>query len=272
LSLLILSGCAANGFEKYYSPRPNSEALKKDPRMEHPTGEPKVYTYSDDPKSDNLRAVEAGYVLMGSSSFYGPPAIMTQAQLLAAAKKLGAAMVLVHSQYKDTISGVVPYTVANPPQMSTVNTSGTVNTYGSGGYATGNYSGQSTVMTPGGTSTYNIPYSVSRNDVVATFWVHQNPSTYRLGVIPGPLPEAIRAKLQRNTGIIAVAILQGTPAFNANILRDDVILKIGGEEVIDPPGFMALMTKFAGHKVDIELLRNDTPKTITVTLNLGVGH
>jgi hypothetical protein len=139
--LLSVAGCAVNGFEKYYSPRPGSETAQTSPFIEHSVGEPKIYTYSDDPKSDNLRAVEDGYLMIGSSSFYGPPATMTKTQLVAEAKKLGASLVLIHSQYKDTISGTVPYTVANPPQVSTVSTSGTVNSYGSGGYATGNYSG-----------------------------------------------------------------------------------------------------------------------------------
>ena len=114
-----------------------------------------------------------------------------------------------------------------------------------------------------------MPYSVSRNDVVATFWVHQDLSKIRLGVQYGPLPDAVRAKLQRNTGVIAVAIIRGTPAFSANILRDDIILKIGGQDVIDPTGFAAQLTKFAGQKVNIELLRGDNPKTVTVTLNSG---
>ena len=227
---------------------------------------------SDNAALANLRAEENGYLMIGSSSFYGPPATMTKAQLVAEAKKLGAALVLIHSQYKDTISGTVPYTVANPPQVSTVTTSGTVNAYGSGGYTTGNYSGQGTITTPGGTTTYGIPYSVSRNDVVATFWVHQDASKIRLGVTYGPLPDAIRSRLQRNTGVIAVAIVRGTPAFNANILRDDIILKIGGEDVIDPKGFSDQLTKFAGQKVDIELIRGDAPKTLTVTLRPGLQH
>jgi hypothetical protein len=58
----------------------------------------------------------------------------------------------------DIQTGVIPYTVANPPVVSTVNTSGTVNAYGSGGYASGNYSSTGTITTPGGYSTYAIPY------------------------------------------------------------------------------------------------------------------
>jgi len=48
-------------------------------------------------------------------------------------------------EYVDTLSGVVPYTVANPPVVSTVNTPGTGNTYGSGGYASGNYDSSGTI-------------------------------------------------------------------------------------------------------------------------------
>jgi hypothetical protein len=239
--LFAISGCAVNGFEKYYSPEPGSEGARTDPWIEKPTPEPKVYAYSDDPKSDTQRAAEEGYLTIGVSSFNGPPATMTRAQLMAQAKKIGASMVLVHSQYKDTISGLVRYDVANPPQVSTVNTTGTVN-------------GQSPITTPGGKTTF------------ATFWVRQDVSKLRLGVDIAPLPDSVRTKLQRNTGVITAVVIRGTPAFNANVLRGDVILKVGGEDVIDPQSFTDLLTKFARQTVDLELLRGDTPKTIRVTL------
>jgi hypothetical protein len=67
-------------------------------------------------------------------------------------------VVLVASKYHDTVSGTVPYTVANPPQVATVNTSGTADMYDSGGsYASGNYNSKSTVTMPGGSTTYNMP-------------------------------------------------------------------------------------------------------------------
>jgi hypothetical protein len=266
---LNLMGCAVNGFEKYYAPRLGIEALR--PRLLPATGAPSVYTYSDTPKEDVLRAQEAGYVQLGTSNFYGPPKTMTSSELLTQAKNVGASMVLIHSQYKDTISGSIPYTVANPPQISTVNTSGTVNAYGTGGYATGNYSGQSTITSPGGTTTYNMPYSVSRNDMVATFWAKLDPATIRLGVIYAPLPAEVRTRLERNTGLIAIGIIQQSPAFRANILRGDILLKIGGEDVVDVPSFDAQIHKFAGQTVKIELIRGETPKTVELTLNVGRG-
>src|ERR1019366_2280753 len=102
---------------------------------------------------------EDGYVYIGASSFYGPANRSNQAQAVEQAKKVGAAIVLFKSDYMDTQSGVIPYTVANPAVVSTINTSGTVNSNGSNGYGTGNYSSTGTITTPGGYSTYAIPYS-----------------------------------------------------------------------------------------------------------------
>jgi S1-C subfamily serine protease len=270
LALVALSGCATNGFEKYYTPLPAAENVKSNPQLEHPTDEPKVYTYSNDPDADNLRLAEDGYQTVGTSSFYGPANKITKEQAIAQAKNVGASVVLVRSDYKDTLSGVIPYTVPNPDQVSTVSTSGTVSSYGSGGYATGSYSGQGTIVTPGDSTTYAIPYSIDRNNVVATFWVRQKPQAIRLGALIAPLPEAVRTKLQRNTGVYVNAVVHGTPAFNANILRTDVIVKLGGEDVTDVNAFRALLTRFAGQKVDIEIIRGDTAKTVTLTLNRGL--
>jgi PDZ domain len=262
LAIISLAGCAPNGFQKYYQPAQRPASIRVEPF----SGEPAIYTYSDDPKADARSANENGYVLLGSSSFYGPGNIMTRDQLLAEAKNVGAEMVLVHSKYKDTLSGAVPYTVANPMQVSTVNTTGTVNAYGTGGYATGTYSGQSTIMTPGGTTTHYMPYSISRNDTEATFWARVDPRSIRLGVLYEPLPDALRTRLERNTGVVTTGTIKGSPAFNANILPGDVILKMGGEDVIDSVGFAQQLAKFAGQTVDIDLIRGDHPKTIRVTL------
>lgn len=266
VATLGLCGCAVNGFEKFYMPTPGSETVHSLPWIEPAVGNPEIYAYSSDPRSDNIRAAEAGYVLIGSSAFYGPPATMTTAELRAQAKRVGASLVLIHSKYKDTISGVVPWSVPNPPQVSTVTSNGTVSSYGPGGFATGTYSGESTITTPGGVSTYDIPYSISRYDMLATFWVRQDISKLRLGADVHNLPDALRSKLQRNTGVVVTAVIRDTPAFDANILRGDVILKIDGQDVIDGRDFMSQLKEFQGQTVKIRLLRDGATKTLTVTL------
>jgi S1-C subfamily serine protease len=74
-------------------------------------------------------------------------------------------------------------------------------------------------------------------------------------------------KFERNTGVIAQIVMRGTPAFRANILEGDVLLKIGGEDIVDTQGFATQLTRFAGQPVKIDLMRGDQPRSITVTLN-----
>jgi hypothetical protein len=263
LATLCVAACV-NGFEKYYTPAAGSEKFASSPYAEKPPAEPRVYAHSADVEADAKRLREDGYVLIGTSSFYGPANKVTQSQALEEGKRVGASVVLIRSTYKDTLSGTIPYTVANPTQYATVNTTGTVNSYGGGG---GTYNSTSTVAMPGGYSTYNLPYNVSRNDFFASYWAKQDVQKMRLGTAPVPLPDEMRKRLQRNTGVLVFIVIHGTPAFRANILEGDVIVKINGQDVIDPPGFTDQLTRFAGQPVDLSIIRGDAPITIRVTLN-----
>ena len=266
LAILLLPGCV-NGFEKFYTPDPNAELVKKSTVFLPPPATPQIFAHSDDVRADAKRLAEDGYVFLGSSSFYGPANRSNQGQAVEQGKKVGAALVLFKTAYKDTLSGVMPYSVANPPVVSTVNTYGTVNAYGSGGYATGNYNSTGTITTPGGYSTYAIPYNVSRNDFYASYWAKRDPSKTRLGLLCAPLTDELRKKLERNTGAVVVLVMRGTPAFRANFLEGDVLLKIGGQDIVDAQDYTAQLPQFAGKTVDIDLLRGDQPRTISVTLN-----
>ena len=208
--------------------------------------------------------MEDGYVFIGESSFYGPANRSNQDQAVDQGKKVGASVVLFKSQYMDTRSGVIPYTVANPNVVSTVNTSGTV--YGSNGNSA-SYSGTGTVSTPGGYSTYAVPYSVDRNTFYASYWAKRDPNRIKLGLNYRPLDEAQRRKLQRNAGLQVTIVVRGTPAFKANFLEGDILLKINGEDIIDGQSLTADLMKLAGQHVSIDLLRDDQPRTIALTLN-----
>jgi len=184
----VIAGCVTNGYEKYYSPQSGSESALSNPFVDKPLAIPKVYAHSSDLKADAKRLEEDGYVLLGTSSFFGPSNRSTQAQAIEQGKKVGASLVMVSSSYRDTLNGVVPYTVQNPTQYATVNTNGTVNSYGSAGYANGTYNATSTVAMPGGYSTYSIPYSIARSDFFASYWARRSPEKMRLGVSPATTP------------------------------------------------------------------------------------
>jgi PDZ domain len=261
--LALLNGCAS-GFEKYYHPVPSEKLAQVIPQFAPPPPKPAVYLHSANMQADGKQMAEEGYIFIGESSFYGPANKSNQEQAVNQGKKVGAAVVMFKSQYMDTRSGVVPYTVANPNVVSTVSSSGTV--YGSNGNSA-TYSGTGTVTTPGGYSTYAIPYSVDRNTFYASYWARRDPSKIRLGVNYIPLSDELRRKLERNTGVQAVIVVRGTPAFEANILEGDLLLKFNGKDIVDVPSLSADIIRMAGQQVTFDLLRGDQSRSIAVTLN-----
>jgi predicted metalloprotease with PDZ domain len=138
----------------------------------------------------------------------------------------------------------MPLLQYNPGQTSTTSSSGTVNAnaWGSGGYAygTGNYYGTSTTTTPGTFSTQVIQTTVQRYQYQTGFF-RKSKGPPISGVIPLPLPPEMREKLQRNTGVVVWVVRYDSPAFKANILEGDVILKIGGEDVISLADYIQKM-------------------------------
>jgi len=262
LCTTTVSGCAVNGFAKYYAPGPGVESSKllTDPRLEHPKGEIRVFGSTGNAESDNVVMVEHGYLRIGVSNFYGPAQVQTREMLIQQAKAVHADAVVLFTQFRDTLSGVRTLTFVAPP-TTTTSVAAASSGYSSAAVA-------SSVTTPGSVSTSQIPYSIDRNNVVATYWVKLDMSRIRLGVMSNPLPDNLRTKLQRNTGIIVFAVQEGTPAFRANVLRGDIILKINGEDVIDVASFQKdQLTRFAGQKVVLGILRNDKPVDIDVHLN-----
>jgi S1-C subfamily serine protease len=266
LVTVALAACA-NGFEQFYQSSPAAAQIQGKPFMELPPTKPALYAHSADLQSDAKRMAEEGYILIGTASFSGAANKVHESQAVEQGKKVGAPVVLVKSQYQGTVTSSIPFTVPGAPQVSTVNTTGTVNSYGSGGYATGNYNATSTITNPGARTTYQIPFSVVRNEYFASYWAKEDLNKARLGARAAPLPDAMRSELQRNTGVYVPIMMRGTRAFRANVLEGDVIVRIGGEEAIDPIGFDTQLTKFAGSDVVLTVIRNGGSQDIPVRLN-----
>jgi len=261
--LSTLSACQS-GFEKFYTPAASSTS----PAIVLPSpATPQMYAHSNDLNADGKRLREQGYILIGTSSFYGPANRSNANQALQQGKKVGASLVLVKSEYMDTLSGVVPYTVTGPQQVATVNTTGTVNAYDTGGYATGTYNSTGTVTMPGTTTTNFLPYSIPRNTFFASYWAKRDTAKMVLGAFLVPLPDEIRRQLQRNTGLLIDVVVVGTPAFRANILKGDVVLRLNNEDVVDAAGFHDQLSRFAGQTVQLSLMRGNESRTVSLTLN-----
>ncbi|PYY19539.1 MAG: hypothetical protein DMG62_24495 [Acidobacteria bacterium] len=73
--------------------------------------------------------------------------------------------------------------------------------------------------------------------------------------------------IPRNTGVQIDIVVVGTPAFRANILDGDVIIKINSEDVVDVAGFRDQLARYAGQKVELGVIRGDESKALPITLN-----
>jgi len=247
LLVSVLQGCA-NPYAKFYSPygAANQNIVKA-------SGPPRLVRGSANREEDKQRLLEEGYRPIGYSSFNAED--VNESDAISQAKEVGANIVLVYSKYSHTESGEMPLTMPST-QTSTTNISGTVGTtpvYGTG-----------TTTTYGSTTTY-IPYSVRRNDYLATYWVKA--PTPVLGVYVREPTADERKQIGSNTGLIVVAVIKNTPAFSADLFKGDVLKRIGDTQPTDLDAFSAALLRYAGQKVNVVLLRDGKEITKVIQLN-----
>ncbi len=223
---LGVGGCASD-YQTFYQANPNMSLFEPPSQIVQPTV--RVST------GDHDRDVEAmyieGYGAVGYVTFNGPARNIQEA--LVQAKKVGATFVVVSHQYTNTVSGAVPLTM---PTSQTSYINGTVRTYGSGGYASGNYSGTATTY---GSQTTFIPYSVSRFDQQAIFFGPLKRTG--LGILSRSLTATEAQALGSEKGIFTRAVRHGSPAYQADLLPGDVVREINGNVADDPNAVRQLL-------------------------------
>lgn len=265
ITIFSLTGCAApNYFSKFY--QDNLPAYEGHTESLLPySGKTKIINATN--PDDFKRLIRSGYSLIGESHFEVSGAI-GEGMILAQGKSVGADIVLYGNSYLGSYKGSQPLMQYNPGTTSTTYSSGTVNVnaFGSGGYAYGNgvYSGNSTTTTPGTFSTQMIPVTISRYQHDAVFLRKSRPPI--LGTSVRSITQEMRQKLEKNTGVLVVAVDDDSPAFRANFLEGDIILKFAGQEITSTSDYLQQLQLNKGQKVEIEIWRNGKTKTITVQL------
>jgi membrane-associated protease RseP (regulator of RpoE activity) len=154
--------------------------------------------------------------LIGISSFNGPQGSLEDVKMVC--EKIGATLALVYSKYAGTqhVSGVIPWT-------NTTTSSSGVFSAGSGEWTT------TTV-----TTTNFIPwgYDVRRYDQTALYFMKFT-TKLKLGLSYSDLNSDLRAKFERNQGVVVWIVYKDSPAFDANVLVGDLIVEVNGQEVRD---------------------------------------
>ena len=86
---------------------------------------------------------------------------------------------------------------------------------------------------------------------------------------PVEIPEVSRQALQReqSQGLLVLWLEEGGPAASGGLLVGDILVKIGGQSLVDADDlFSALGSDTVGKAVVVEVLRGGRPEKVTVTV------
>ncbi len=263
--LSFLGACALSGyddeeevyfnpFKGYYKAGITQDELNKYPIYILTKDPPKVMKGCDD-KHDALAMHENGFVMIGYSSFNGTRGSVSDAANQA--KNVHAEVAIYCSKHTETMSRM---RAVSSPDIKFSTSSG--QTFGSGTITNSygdsfNYSGRSSAgggTTTFGTKTTYVQDRVSRYDFSATYWVKTLPPIF--GAFAVSLKPEERRLYQTNKGAKVHITIIGSPAFNADIFRGDIIKKIGNSEVVDGSSYGNAVKENSGRNVKILILRD----------------
>lgn len=246
--LMVATPSYANDWEKFYRPlNPSVMPAQKDPEL---------ITSSGDTERDLDAMFRKGYTVLGFSSFNSPNSKTGDAVRFA--KKLKASHLMILTHLESTRTASMPLTL---PTTSTAVSNGNVSAYGSGGYASGNYSG--TTTTYGSQTTY-IPITISRFDKAAVYFGEAPKGG--LGILGRDLTPQEIARLETRRAFGIRFVRDGSPAYVSDILPGDIIVQINGAPA-DPAALRPLVEK--GKPFTVLVDRSGLKREITVAVPDG---
>lgn len=254
MAAVLLGGCAS-GYQEFYKPYVDARTLDEVELLK-PGEEPRVSSTKDfDRDIKVLRSKQ--YVPLGYSAFNGAYE-EDEGNVKVQAKRVGATVVLVNTEYTDTVTTTSPLYV---PTSSTTYHSGSVYA----GDAYGAYSGTSTTY---GCTVVPITTNQMRYDHRAMFFV-KSTKKLRFGVFFDNLSDEQRRVLQRNTGATIDVVVEGSPAFCSNVLPGDILIKVNDSDVRDVKHAHELMqaVSSAASSAVFTLIRNGKEQAITIKLD-----
>ena len=280
--IICCIGCAtANPVVSFYQDLTDSAPLEELDRLCEPVNPiPRVVATSEIGREyDELH--QRGYIALGASMFTwaGTP---SNKQLTAHAKKVGADIALYTSEYSHTETGIHEK-LGVIPGTSTTTTTPSINSMIVPGLTPENIIAMRQLELEEqelrreseervGKSqmpqiyTYSVPYSVRVNKYQVLFM--RKARLPILGVGTSRLPDDARTRLHRNTGALVRAVGQDSPAYKANIMRDDIIIAVAGMSVDSPKDLDRVLRQFAGQQITVRIIREGQELDIPVSLNL----
>lgn len=259
LAATLLTGCAS-GYREYFKPTTNLSAERVAALRVSP---PPLIPSIERARPGNFDEIldvyaKRGYVMIGHSMFNSGRAESDEGALQQGKDVRADLVLILNPNYTNTVTSVVPITT---PTSSTTYSNATATAYGRGGSVTAYGSGTSTTY---GSTTNFVPMTVHRSDYGAVYFFKQK---FGLGAFFRDLSDRERQELQTNRGAVARLIVDGTPAFNADLLIGDVFLAVDGVVISNTQTLSELLSARNGQMVTFSVLRRGEKMEKTVQLS-----
>jgi C-terminal processing protease CtpA/Prc len=229
-------------------------------RVLKPEGEPKLVT-SNNMKNDSHSLLEDGYVLLGRAKFRDPK--LDESQAIEQGKSVGAWVILVSHQYVNTVTESVPFNQWTPDQTTVTEENAQIQHDPNKPPVTVQKQTVQTVQ--GQFQTTYVPVNMDYYEYSATFWAKAKPSP--IGVLVEPLSDDQKKQLQTNKGVVVEVVIRGTPAYEADVLKGDILTSLADEQIQTPDQFFDIVARHRGETVNLILSRDGQAKTLSLTLS-----
>lgn len=249
IALVIVLGACTNPYAKFYEPAVPEAKLAENYVTD--TMPLRIYSTPDLQKG-GLELLRQGYAMIGRSDFNGNMSAKHESAMRAQAARVGAQVVLVSSKYTGTLTSAVPLTI---PQTTTTVSSGTATATGPGGTATAYGTGTSTTY---GSRTLMMPVQTNRADYHAVYYAK---TKIRVGLYVIALDDTTRQRLQTNHGARVQLVVEHSPAFDADILPGDIVLRVDSVRVTSAEHLLQMFAAHRGQQMDLTLDRAGTMLT-----------
>jgi hypothetical protein len=224
-----------------------------------PTSNKPQLILSDDIRTANWDLLEKGYLMIGFSKFDGTD--IDEALALQQAKKIGADVVLVQKKFTKSLTETVAITQWPANETTEI----TEDTDYTGNRGPKKVKRRIEVTTSRGPETVLVPKQVDYYEHSTTFWKKLEKPIF--GAVVIDLSDELKQKLETNRGLVIRNIVMDSPAYNGDLLKGDIILKINGQPAPGSKKFYDDMITHAGKKMKLTILRGEKTLEKSILLN-----
>ena len=203
----------------------------------------KIYAGMNKEK-DNIRMLEDGYDLMGTSAFQGPFTEPNQA--LKHAQSIEADVVLVYDRKINEMTRTERLRQIHAEMKKS------------------SKSEKNSVIE---VSEADLQDKNSKFDFYATYWAKLPQPILGLHVIKLIKKNSDTKEKKEEAGLKVIAVIKDSPAFKSGIQKGDVILVLNDVNTESPEEFSKSVFKQQGNKVKIKFSRDDEEKVVFTELN-----